>query len=319
MNDNKLIKSPIFYMGNKFDILHDILVQFPKEQEVDIFIDLFGGSGTISLNVPYKHVVYNELNDNTFSLFKMLKDYSGEEIINHVREREREFELPKETTDLRFVDKEKRDMENEHYLSFRKFYNQQEEKNILDLYTITFYSFCNIVRFNTKGEFNMPFGNRCFLPDIHGTQIKEACQRIKSKNIGMTNVDAFEVLEHILTVDDGSVRRFIYLDPPYSNSVAIYNEKRAECGWNIDCDLKLFEYLDKLTQIGVKWCMSNVLEIKGKKNNHLEEWIKQKGYTLIHLSDKTYSTCGTGNSNADEIIILNYEQRFKMFDIYDFM
>lgn len=39
----KYIKSPIFYMGNKYDLLHELIPRFPKKEEINTFIDLFGG------------------------------------------------------------------------------------------------------------------------------------------------------------------------------------------------------------------------------------------------------------------------------------
>ena len=44
-------------MGGKYDLLNELLPRFPKKEEVEIFIDLFGGSGTISLNAPYKNII----------------------------------------------------------------------------------------------------------------------------------------------------------------------------------------------------------------------------------------------------------------------
>lgn len=36
-------ESPIFYMGNKYKLLKDIIPMFPKN--ANTFVDLFGGSG----------------------------------------------------------------------------------------------------------------------------------------------------------------------------------------------------------------------------------------------------------------------------------
>lgn len=308
------IKSPIFYMGNKYDLLYELLPRFPKEEQVETFIDLFGGSGTISLNVPYKNIIYNELNNNIVNLLNMFILYNSEDIIQHIEKRIKEFNLPTKTTDLRYVDKNFRDIENKNYLKFRNFYNLQENKNILDLYTLTFYSFCNCIRFNSKNEFNMPFGNRCLL-DIHKMQIRDCCFNLKKKNISICNKNAFDLLKEIEEND----KTFIYLDPPYSNTMAIYNENRAFGGWSVEEDLKLFKELDRLNKIGVKWCMSNVLENKGKTNNHIQEWASRNGYEIIFLEDKTYSTFGTGNSKSKEIIVVNYETPFKKYNIFDFI
>lgn len=312
------LKSPIFYMGNKYDLLYELIPRFPKSDQVETFIDLFGGSGTVSLNVPYNNIIYNELNNNIVNLLQLFIDYEEKEIIKHIENRIEQFELNKEGTDVRQnVENIERIREkyNQNYLNFRDFYNNQENKNILDLYTLTFYSFCNLIRFNSKNQFNMPFGNRCFL-DIHKQQIKQCCENIKNKNIKISNKNALDLLKEIKEYNN---KMFIYLDPPYTNTMAIYNESREFGGWGVEDDLKLFEELDRLNNLGVKWCMSNVLENKGKNNNHIKEWAEQKGYEIIYLEDKTYSSLGKGNANSKEIMVVNYETPFKKYSIFDFI
>jgi len=111
----------------------------------------------------------------------------------------------------------------------------------------------------------------------------------------------------------------MYFDPPYCNSTAIYNENGAFGGWNEKTDEMLFNELDRLTSLGIKWAYSNVLEIRGKNNNHIEEWAKKNNYTIIELEDKDYSALSKGISGAKEVLIINYEQRVKRYSIFDFM
>jgi len=310
------LKSPIFYMGNKYDLLPELLPRFPRKEEVETFIDLFGGSGTVSLNVPYDNIIYNELNDNIVELLSMLKNNTSEDIINHIEKRIKEFDLPKLSCDVRVshYTEELKQKSNENYLKFRQFYNSQQNKDYKDLFTLTFFSFCNLIRFNSKNEFNMPFGNRCFLEE-HKNIIEIANKILNNKNIKFKNMDAFNLLESIK--ENNNI--FIYLDPPYSNTTAIYNESRAFGGWTVEEDLKLFAELDRLNNLGVKWCMSNVLENKGKSNNHIKEWAIGGGYEIIYLEDKNYASLGKGNANSLEIMIVNYETPYKKYNIFDFI
>ena len=55
----KLLKSPIFYMGNKYKLLPQLLPLFPKN--INRFYDLFGGSGCVSGNVEANKIIYNEI------------------------------------------------------------------------------------------------------------------------------------------------------------------------------------------------------------------------------------------------------------------
>ena len=311
------LKSPIFYMGNKYDLLPELLPRFPRKEEVETFIDLFGGSGTVSLNVPYDNIIYNELNDNIVELLSMLKNNTSEDIINHIEDRIKEFDLPKLSCDVRVshYTEELKQKSNENYLKFRKSYNDSLDKDYKDLFTLTFFSFCNLIRFNSKSEFNMPFGNRCFLEE-HKQLIMDSNYVLNKKNIIFKNENAFDLLKSIKYEND---KTFIYLDPPYSNTMAIYNESRAFGGWNIDDDLKLFAELDRLHTLGIKWCMSNVLENKGKNNNHIKEWADKNGYEIIYIEDKSYASLGKGNANSLEIMIVNYETPYKKYNIFDFI
>lgn len=313
---SRFIKSPIHYMGNKYDLLSSILEQLPPKEEVSVFYDIFGGSGTVSLNVPYDHVIYNELNDNMVNLLKMIKETEPKEIIAHIKKRIKEFNLNEEGTDTRqnITDNEEvREYYNQRYLEFRKFYNESE-KDIKDLYTLSFWSFCNLMRFNSNNEFNMPYGNRCYIEE-DGLRLIECHNVFLKKNIELRQGDAFELLSSL--GEDKKV--FAYLDPPYQNTTAIYNESRAFGGWGFEEDEHLFNELDRLTKLGIKWAYSNVLAIKGRTNDHIENWANKNGYTIIEFDYKEYSSLGKGNANAREVLIINYPQRVKKYSIFDFL
>ena len=219
------IKSPIHYMGNKFDLLPKIIEQFPKKEEISAFYDVFGGSGTVSLNVSYDNVIYNELNDNMVNLLKMIKNENPDVIFNHINKRIKKFDLNPIGTDIRSKDTsdEVRQYYNKKYLKFREYYNNSKERDIKDLYTLSFYSFCNLMRFNSKNEFNMPYGNRCYLLEEDSKRLIDAHQRFKEKNITLLCGNSFELLKTITKNEN----QFMYFDPPYCNSTAIYNENRA--------------------------------------------------------------------------------------------
>jgi site-specific DNA-adenine methylase len=52
------IKNPFNYIGAKYKLLPQILPLFPDN--IDTFVDLFGGSGEVGLNVKADRVVYND-------------------------------------------------------------------------------------------------------------------------------------------------------------------------------------------------------------------------------------------------------------------
>lgn len=304
-------------MGNKYELLDLLFSYFPKKEEVDTFIDLFGGSGVVTINAKYENIIYNELNKNIYNLLKMLYNVNLNVLFGHFEKRIKKFDLSREGTDIRQNIKNIEKIRKKYqksYLSFREFYNKSKEKDLKDLYLLTFYSFSNLIRFNSKEEFNMPYGNRCFTKG-HKFLLQDFKESIKNKKITFKNKNAFDILKEIKE----NKKQFIYLDPPYSNTLAIYNESGTNGGWKIENDFKLFEELDRLNNLGIKWAMSNVLKNKGRENSHLKEWVENKGYKIIQFENKSYYSLGKGNANTQEVLIINYEPPFETYNIFDFI
>lgn len=308
------IKSPIFYMGNKYDLLDDLLAYFPKKEEVETFIDLFGGSGVVVINSKYEKNIYNELNKNVYDLFNLIVNTDENILLSHINKMIKKFDLliydtaeKTKGNDLNVRKGEKQ------YYKFREYYNKN--KNVIDLFLLTYYSFNNYIRFNSDGNFNMPYGNRKFLPKEHTGEILRFKHFIKNKKIIIKNENAFKLLENITKNE----QQFIYLDPPYTNTMAVYNEQRAGGGWNIEDDIKLFKELDRLNELGIKWAMSNVLWTKGIHNKHIEQWAKNNNYKIITFEEKKYNLGDNINQYTEEVLIINYVAPFEKFDIFDFM
>lgn len=295
------VRSPIFYMGNKYEILDQLISLFPSH--IKTFYDLFGGSGCVSGNAQADKIVYNELNDNIANLFKVFMEHTADDINNYILECIKKYDLNTEGTDVRQNVPSIRDIRefyNYNYLKFRDDYNKSE-RDYLMLFTLTFWSFCNLIRFNSDSEFNMPYGNGCYRESVHKRQIEDWCNLIKNKDIEVRQEDAF----NILCDEKFDKQDFIYLDPPYSNTTAIYNEQRAFGGWTIEDDMRLFSILETLNNQGIRWGMSNVFKNKEFTNDHLIKWCEDNNWNVYYLT-KNYVSLGKGNANSEEVYICNY-------------
>lgn len=181
------------------------------------------------------------------------------------------------------------------YYNFREYYNKCENKDIKDVYLLSCYSMNHLMRFNQKNEFNASVGStQRYIYE----KIKKMQEQLKDVNI--LNENIFDIDLSNLTKND-----FVYLDPPYLNTTAVYNEKRAFGGWNIENDYKLFELLEKLNIEGVKWGLSNVFENRGVKNEHLIKWCEKNNWKIYYLNRK-YNPFSRGSSNNNEVYICNY-------------
>ena len=293
------LRSPIPYMGNKYKLLKNILPLFPRE--CDIFVDGFGGSGVVSLNYQgTEKTIYNEYNSHIVNLIKTLLKYTSEELDNYFHELIKKYDLPVMscTTEERQKRTEYK-IRSDKYNKLRDYYNNSLEKDYRVLYLLCRYSINNLIRFNSEGKFNAPSGsgayNDSILKDIKSFQEE-------FKKVTISNADFFSLDLSTLTPNS-----FVYCDCPYSNTMAVYNEKRANGGWSIGDDKKLFQSLENLSKRQIRRGLSNVFENRGKVNQHLIDWCNENGWYVYHF-DRNYNPFRGGEkSNNDEVYITNYK------------
>ena len=277
------------YTGGKYKLLPQILPLFPTE--INTFVDLFTGGGNIAVNVEANKIIANDFEPHIIEIYKTFQKYEIEELIKTIELAIQRFGLTIENVD--------------NFNKFREYYNKHIEDGYsfiipVMLYVLICYSFNHQFRFNSKGEFNMPFGkNRSQWNDTMKKNLINFHKAITDKNIIFTNKDFNELKVDKLTSND-----FVYCDPPYLITCATYNEKD---GWNETCERNLLDLLDRLNSQGVKFALSNVLFSKGKTNDILIEWSKK--YNVHHL-DYTYQNCNyhtkDKDSKPDEVLITNY-------------
>ena len=242
-----------------------------------------------------KHIV-NDSDSNLVKLYELFKDNNATDIINHINSRIDEYGLARERTSHKTFDDDRVERYKSAYMKFRTDYNTNP--NVLDFYTLMFYSFSQQFRFNNKGEFNMPCGNDCFAPK-NEEYIRNGCDFFSQTNTKIYNKDFRELLK----VNKYPDNVFFYFDPPYLGTTATYNENN---GWNEKDESDLYAELENLSANNVKWAMSNVINNKGKVNQMLIDWIDSHNYKVHTFDGFTYMACGKGNSEAKEVLITNY-------------
>ena len=282
-------------MGNKKKLIQKGLIDlFPKN--INKFVDMFAGSSVVSMNVEANQYVINDNDKYLFELYQLFKNKTPDEIINHINSRIDEYGLARERTKRNeFKDKVKIDTYKNAYMLFRDYYNHN--KNVLDFYTLMFYSFSQQFRFNNKGDFNMPCGNDCF-SEKNQEYIKNGCKFFSSERVSVFKED-FRVFD----INNFNGYDFIYLDPPYLNTTATYNESG---GWTENDENDIYDFCEYLSENKVKWGMSNVFENKGTVNQKLIDWCGRNSLNVYTFDKFTYMACGKGNSNAKEVFITNY-------------
>jgi adenine-specific DNA-methyltransferase len=299
------IQSPLNYTGGKFKLLNQILPHFPNR--IDTFVDLFCGGGNIGINVDADTVIFNDNNSHLFYLFNTFRNLDSEIVFAMINDIIEKYGLSNSTKNgYDFYDCESSsglgDYNREPYLRLRGDFNRsgKDYGHYVMLYTLIIYSFNNQIRFNSKGEFNLPIGKRDFNNKMK-SKLATFIDRLQNGNYIFSCVDFREFDMTNLTINS-----LVYCDPPYLITNATYNEQG---GWGEDDERDLLRLLDSLNDRGIRFALSNVLRSKGKTNEILIEWLHGCNYRVIHLSH-SYSNSNYQTKNktgsADEVLIINY-------------
>lgn len=286
----KLICSPMNYIGGKYKLLPQILPLFPNN--INTFVDLFCGGCNVGINVNAKEYIFNDNLTYLIDLYNAFLTTPINEIIEHINERKRQFNLTLTNT--------------RGYNDLRSLYNY--ERNPLDLFVLVAYSFNHQIRFNNSHEFNCSFGKdrSSYNPRMEKNLIM-FLRKLQSINIKFTNFNFDKFDFNSLGRND-----LVYCDPPYLITTGSYNDgKRGFTGWNMTQEKKLLTILDDLDERNIKFALSNVLEHKGLKNKILIDWIYMNDYYVHHLSkdysNASYQLKDRRSDVTDEVLITNYK------------
>ena len=305
LKEHSIIQSPLNYTGGKFKLLNQILPNFPER--IDTFIDLFCGGCNVGVNVNAERVIFNDKSPYLLYLYNTFKNLDKENLlamIDDIIERYGLSRVAKNGYDFYGCEGSAGlgDYNREPFLRLRGDFNGKNEDYgyYIMLYVLIVYAFNNQIRFNSKGEFNLPVGKR----DFNNKMKSKLCafvDRLQERNYTFSCVDFRKFDTSALTESS-----LVYCDPPYLIACATYNEQD---GWSEQCERDLLMFLDGLNERCIRFALSNVLSSKGKKNEVLSEWLTRRNYRTIHL-DYSYSNSNYQTKNkteiTDEVLIVNY-------------
>lgn len=303
-----IIPSALNYTGGKYKLLPQMLPYFPKA--VDKVVDLFCGGCNVGINVECNKVKFNDSNEHLVGLLNTFKKLPKEEIFQWIYAAIEKYNLSLVSKNgYEYYNCESSKGLGQYnrlgYNRLRDDFNSKEVKDdqyYLMLYLLIVYSFNNQLRFNRKGEFNLPVGKRDFNSRMQG-KLEGFLDRIKSGDYCFVHGDFRDI-----SLDEYTKKSFFYVDPPYLITCATYNEQD---GWTEEDERELLSYLEKLDKKGIRFALSNVLESKGKKNEILSAWIKKHKKFKVILLDYDYSNSNyhtkQRNGITKEVLVVNYQ------------
>ena len=74
MKKNNVVRSPLFYVGDKYKIINEIKKYFPTG--IHHFIEPFVGGGSVFMNIDANQFFLNDIDTNIIAIHKMLCKYA---------------------------------------------------------------------------------------------------------------------------------------------------------------------------------------------------------------------------------------------------
>jgi len=254
----KIVVPPVKCQGIKTKLIPFIAQNVFWDGE-GVWIEPFLGSGVVAFNMAPINALLCDTNKHIIKFYKALQD----ETINAKIVRE-QLELMGVQLSIHGID---------YYYEIRKRFNTLGDT--IDFIFLNRSCFNGLMRFNSKGGFNVPFGHK---PDRFSkayitkivNQIDKVQNIIKGKNW------VFKTQDWAITVSEATKNDFVYLDPPYiGRSTDYYNTWSAneahllsQISYNLPC----------------QYALSMWLENKYRRNEHIaNDWQSKEIKTVSHF------------------------------------
>lgn len=295
-------RSPLFYVGDKYKLITEIKTHFPDN--IGRLIEPFVGGGSVFMNVDANEFLLNDIDSFVIAIHKMLCSYVDredeffKEFFNIVKKYNlslsyKENTVPKELKES-FPKTYFAKYNKEAYSQLRDDFNKGGKQDIMQLYALLIYGFNRMLRFNKKGDFNLPVGNVDFNQNTYNA-IVDYFTLLKEKNTVWYNEDFRVFLNNIDYREDD----LVYLDPPYLITFSEYNKL-----WNEETERELLNLIDDLNKRNIKFAISNVTHYKGKVNNLFLDWSKH--YNSFPIKSNYISFNDNTVKNFNEVLVTNF-------------
>lgn len=215
-NNNNISLNPIIkWSGGKKDEIKKFIDYIPKTY--DTYLEPFIGGGAVYFHINPKKAVINDIHTELIDFYQSIKNGHSDKIYNFMKEHPNKEET---------------------YYKVRSFKPNNQLENAQKFYYLRKTCFRGMLRYNSKGEFNIPYGR------YKNYNYEDILNKDYEKLLQNTEV-LHKDFEYIFD-NYNSKENFMFLDPPYDSEFTDYgycsfgkeeHKKLAKCfkETNIKC------------------------------------------------------------------------------------
>ena len=276
------MKPLLKWAGGKRQIADELFSYFPVDWNKGTYIEPFIGGGAMFLFLAPERALIADLNIRLFGFYSHIKN-SPDEVFNGIFEISKSFnESPLEA-------------KKDFYLELRSKYNSSEVSSVesaILLYSLNKLCFNGLYRENSKGFFNVPFGQKKSFPALERQDFESASTLLQNATI--SNSDFEGTLSHAVAGD------FVYLDPPYIpiDATSSFTSYHAD-GFGLSDQARLAQRMIELKESNIKAMCSNS-----------DTPLSREVYGNLNIktiqAPRMVSARASGRGSVSELVITNF-------------
>ncbi|MDR1553423.1 MAG: Dam family site-specific DNA-(adenine-N6)-methyltransferase [Prevotellaceae bacterium] len=304
MKKEKINRSPLFYVGDKYKLVKEIKPYFPDT--INRFIEPFVGGGSMYLNINANEYFLNDIDSNVIDIHKFLCSYIGKEkefydlIFSIIHKYHLSCSYEQDVVPAELKQRYKKTyyahFNKENFNLLKTHYNKSKRRSVAELYVLLIYGFNRMIRFNSLNNYNLPVGNVDFNANVYNALSDYFCLNTHKK-AHWYNGDYKEFISSIKY----QAGDFVYLDPPYLITLSEYNKL-----WNEQTEKDLLQMLDNLNKKNINFAVSNVTHYKGNENGHFIRWAQK--YNNYQIKSNYISYHDNTIKTFKEVLVTNYKR-----------
>ena len=189
--DRKSLKPIIKWSGGKQDEIKQIVQYIPKTYST--YLEPFIGGGAVYFHLNPEKAVINDVHKELIDFYQSIKNGNAMDIYNFMKDHSNDEET---------------------YYKVRSYNNSNVLESAKRFYYLRKTCFRGMLRYNKKGEFNIPYGRYKNLnfEDIKNKNYEELLKRTEIFNSSFENI--------FKNYNDNN--NFMFLDPPYDSEFTDY-------------------------------------------------------------------------------------------------
>ena len=280
------------WAGGKTQLLPEVESRLPesiKTGEIETYVEPFVGGGAVFFHIAQKyesikHFYLFDINEDLVNCYNTIKS-DADSLVEKLKTLEKKFYA------------RKRPQQKDYYYQLRDEFNSDRSTAKLIFLNKTCYN--GLYRVNSKGEFNVPFGDYKKPTICSEDNLRAVSGILQSAEIICGD---FEISKEYITK-----KTFIYIDPPYRplSATASFTSYSKDSFSEQD-QIRLAEFCKQTHSKGAKFLLSNSDPKNEDPEDHFFE-DKYKGFVIDTVKANRAINCkATGRGKIHELIVSNY-------------